>query len=313
MYPLHSSRHIKGEAQPRGIPFIAKASSGEPAVALGFGVVFAMDAQDGEEADGLLGQSGFQLDLTGIHQLRGPSQLRPGHAAAIPWPQVYIQARLGLNSDQSLNVVATDSTATPANQANDDTGTQFEDAVQQADQIALTVQPEVVFPIGPGNAEISIVPEYGVTWTRLQPFVFPRIEVNGEPQSPENLFDEDLRLRALRVVNQTIPLTNYGTSIVFRFIADDRPLFYIGAGYLQKQVIHRGVTFRRASQGGAPDPNSLRGLSEGVSHGFWRGVFGARIPGVVDVRLDAVTPISREAVGPPILRLVIGKDFPLVR
>jgi hypothetical protein len=309
MYPLHSARHIGSYPTPQRLPFSAKASSGQPEVVVGFGVIFAMAEEQDTNRDGLLSQTGFQLDLSGIHQFRGPG----AKPAGLPFiSQVYLQARLGLNSDQSLNVVSTDSGAVQQSSDEDQTGPQFEDAVEQADQIALSVQPEFVYPLRRGGAEFSIVPEYGVTWTRLEAYRFPIIDVEGDPQSSEQFFDDDLRAIALRQLNRTIPLRNYGINAVFRFIGGERPLFYVGGGYVQKQVVHRGIRFRRNPVTHAPLSNFLVGEIDAVDHGFWRGLFGARIPGVLDVRVDAVTPISRD-VGPPILRLVLAKDFPIGR
>lgn len=330
-YPLYPAHHIGDIENPDTItethPVRILTSGGQPTVAIGFGIVFAMANDDIQQNDGgLLSQTGFQLDLTGVHQFIGPrntssthsqtgEQQEPQRGSSRPWiiPQLYLQARLGLNADQSLNVVTTDSLPND----DDDTGTQFQDAVEQADQIALTGQLEAVYRFRGGKAEFSLVPEYGVTWTRVQEFQFPLITVNRDSVDEalvdvSEVFDERLVARASERLNQTIPLTNYGASVVLRFISGGRPVFYVGGGYLHRQVIHRGIRYRRLSTTREPDPNSLTPDVDAIFHGHWRGMFGARIPGVIDVRVDAVTPISGE-VGVPLLRLVLAKDFPLVR
>lgn len=312
LYPLQGTQHLRPEPIPKDIPFTALASSGEPTVAIGFGVVFAMADADAPDRNGLLSQTGFQLDLAGVHQLRGP-QAGPARMpilnTRLPLGQVYLQARLGLNSDQDLNVVSTDSAGVRQDPNNKEPGTQVEDALEQADQIALTVQSEFVYPLT-GGSELSIVPEYGQTWTRLERYAFPVIHIGGAPQNSEQFFDPELRAVALRQLNQTVPLRNWGASIVLRFIHRQKPLFHIGGGYVHKQVVHRGIRFSRDPATSRPVSTSLSADIRAPDHGFWRGVFGARIPGVIDIRMDAVTPMSRK-VGPPVLRLVLSKDFPI--
>jgi hypothetical protein len=301
-YPMHSAELIGEVAEPSALPFTAIVKPSAPIAALGFGVMFAMADDDNSNSDGLLAQNGFQLDLTGVHQFSGPT-------SAFYLPQLYVQARLGLTSDQSLNVVR-DTTAS-TNPTGPETGAQFEAAVQQADQIAITAQTELVYPLGNTSVEFAAVPEYGVMWTRLEPIDLPLIVTSSGTVSSAEVFGEDLSSAVLARVNQTIPLTNYGLTSFLRFLRDDRVLFYLGAGYMQKQVIHRGISFRRDPTTREPITDSLRGHSEGVYHGHWRGAFGARIPGIIDVRVDASTPLSVDEVGPPILRLILGKTFPI--
>lgn len=321
-YPFHSASHINEVPIPQSLPDTGiniQAHPGRPEALIGFGAVFSM-AEDVEEDDaGLLDQSGFQLDLIGMHQIAGPRSEKA-------WiPQVYSQFRLGLNSDQRLNVV---STAAPEEEESAPISTpdaQFQTAVEEADQIALTGQFEVVWPLS-RSVEVSLVPEYGVSWTRAARFEFPllRLGPTGSVEPSEQYFNPDLRLLVLRDLRRTLPLSAYGASTRLRFLRDGKIAFYAGGGVIWKEILQRGVRTRRIP-GNIIDPNFLQPEVSTPTFQFWRAEFGARLAGIVDVRVDATGAIgNRDISGIPvpaaqdanvelsqILRLVIVKDFPL--
>lgn len=272
------------------------ASSDRPEVGLGFGVVLALRNGDNQARTGLLSQAGFQLDATGSFQIRRPQKQRD-------WTS-YIQARLGLNADQQLNV-RTEEQASGVS----DTEGQFQAALEQADQVALTGQLDWVRPLGSDDADFVLSPIYGVSWTQLEDFEFPLVLVGDSLRNSEELFDQQLVTRVRRELARTLPLSEVSLLGVFQFRRNGRPLFYFGGGAVYKEVVERRILFTRDA-GGTPDKNSLSSSITTPWDPFWRAVFGARIGGVIDLRVDASGPIGgREAE--PLLRILIGRGFPV--
>ncbi|HEX2077351.1 MAG TPA: hypothetical protein VHG08_06565 [Longimicrobium sp.] len=307
-YPLYHARVLSGndsiQALSKGIEFTASAEA--PVVALGFGVVLSMTDQAASEASGLLSQTGFQLDLVGVHQLfRGAR----GRAKLLSLPAVYLQARLGLSADQPLEV----DKQTEASPGPDAAG-QFEEALEQADLVALTGQVDLVWPLHqrPTHTELSLSFGYGVSWARPEPFVFPRIPVADSLAAAEGLFDVTRQEEVQQFLNQALPLRDYSGTVLIRFRNGDRPIFYLGAGGVVKDILRRGISFTRDAPGALPHPLSLQHLRETPDDLFWRAMFGARIAGLLDVRVDAIGPIG-ERDSAPLLRIVLGRDFPLIR
>jgi len=233
-YPFHRADNLKAEPTPKvvGAGLQLKANPGAPEVLIGFGVVFGLADDPNDDDAGLLDQAGFQLDLIGMHQIRGPNAPSATGFKKEIRPQVYTQIRLGLGSNQQLS--GTDDT---------NTADQFETAVRQADQIALTGQLELVWPIRSTPFEISLVPEYTVSWTRPEPFEFPRLPfvAGGDPEPSEQFFDDDVRERTLRELRRPVPLGSVGANIVARFNRDGRVVFYAGAGLIRQQTLRRGI------------------------------------------------------------------------
>jgi hypothetical protein len=317
-YPFRPATNLTPNPKPTAITVPLSAATPGPYVGLGFGVVFAMtDADDdSEDDDGLLGQTGFQLDLIGSHQLLGPrNNNKP--LSGFFGNDIYAQVRLGLNSDQRLNVVTSQTNV--ENPASD----QFETAIGQADQVALTGQLEFVWPLKGQPVEVSIVPEYGVAWTQLEPFAFPALPrvLGGDPEPSEGFFDEDIRRPVVRALNQTLPLGAGGVSAVFRFRRSDRLSFYVGGGPLWKETVERGIRYQRRPPNQEIARTILSPVISTPVSKFWRAQFGARMAGTVDLRVDAVGPLSRDIVPgesnrksfPPILRLVLVRNFPITR
>ena len=271
-------------------------SSDRPEVGLGFGVVLALRNGDTQPRTGLLSQAGFQLDATGSFQIKRPAKQRD-------WTS-YVQARLGLNADQQLNV----RTEVQASGVSETEG-QFQAALEQADQVALTGQFDFVMPLGSDDADFVLSPIYGVSWTQLEEFEFPLVLVADSLHNSEELFDQQLVTQVRHQLARTLPLSEVGALGVFQFRRNGRPLFYFGGGAVYKEVVERRILFTRDA-GGTPDKNSLSSSVTTPWDKFWRAVFGARIGGVIDLRVDASGPIGgREAE--PLLRILIGRGFPV--
>lgn len=321
-YPTQPAVILKSRSDPAPLstdPLVAGGS--RPMVAVGFGAVFSMTAGERASTEGLLAQTGFQLDLVGRYRLQGARKRMRFAATDVgrrdrPRRYTSAQVRLGLSSDQSLNVVTEEMEEASASSS-------IEAAIVQADAIALTGQLEFAFPFQAGAVELALVPVYGVSWARLIPFEFPQIDsVLGEPRSAEVLFSADVLAAAKRDLDRTLPLSEGGLIVIFRFLRDDRMAFYTGGGVVSREVVQRDFSYRRSSlpaDSGEVDDESLRAEVRTDGEWFWRGVFGARIGEFVDLKLDALGPIGNRDIGAvgrkqslePILRVVLGAAFPV--
>lgn len=315
-YPFYRADILKPLPAARTITngLTLEANGGAPEVLVGFGVVFGLAEDPADDDDGLLDQAGFQLDLVGVHRILGPkipdaagasggSPRQAGTSTGFtfsPRPQIYTQMRLGLRANQQLSV-ADDS----------QTDVQFEGAVRQADQIALTGQVELVWPLS-SSLELSLVPEYTLAWARPEAFEMPRLPIvaDEDPEPLAGYFDDDLEAEVLRSLRRPVPLRGYGANVVARFNRDGGIAFYTGVGLLQQQTLRRGIRIRRISTTRAIDPNFLEPLVSTPSRTLWRAQFGARLGGVIDVRVDAAG-LTGGRTAPSALNLIIARDFPL--
>lgn len=287
-------------------PDSLKANPGNPTVGLGFGAQFVLNDPAGN-ADGLLGGTGFNLDIVGTHRLHtGPDRLKNLRGRFAPY--LFFQGRLGLNANQQLAVNDTTNSTTEGSRG------QLEGAVSQADQIVLSGQIDLVWPIFE-ETEFSLSFSGGVSWTKLDEFTFPLIRVpvaetmRDTLVTATDLFHSILFDDVSNQLREVRPLGDYGVTGLFRFNAVDDVAFYAGAGLGLKGVFKRGIDFDR-DENDQPDPNSLRAVLSTESPLFWRLVFGARIEGIAEVRADAVGYLAGERFR-SLLRLVVSRTFPI--
>ena len=302
-YPTYSTSYV-GSLGPTSLAAVnIPASTDRPEVDIGFGVVFGLNKNTSDATNsGVLSQAGFQLDAIGNYEVLGPPtkpSVRPLH---------YLQGRLGVASNQQLNVrTEQQSSGTAADQ-------QFVAALEQANQIALTGQWDIVFPFSTDpnpTLEFILSPNGGINWTQLEPFTFPTVIVRDTIRDSEQYFASQLVTQVKSRLNRTLPLNEYGALGLFQFNRDGQPLFYLGGGVVWKEIIERRILFTTASDG-TPNPNSLRDSLSTPAQTFWRAAFGARLAGVLDIRLDAAGPIGGRAAD-PLLRLIIGRGFPVTQ
>jgi hypothetical protein len=168
-YPLYpaaylGSRGAKPLSAQGGVKILANAD--EPDVRIGFGVVLALAEPNADRTDGgILAQTGFQLDVVGTHQVIGPGRSDPQKRSEkfrAALPITYTQWRFGLNADQQIQLDEKEDPQTSL------ASQQFEQALGQADQVALSGQLDIELFSGKRFAAI-VSPTYAVSWTRLQP------------------------------------------------------------------------------------------------------------------------------------------------
>ncbi len=127
--------------------------------------------------------------MAGLYQVRRPESKADGGRTNSPF--VYLRPRLGLYSDQNLDVASIENT--PA-------GTQFETVLQKASSIALSLDTPIVF--SRTGADFIIQPNGALSYTRVDPFIFPRIQVGNERRSADSVFEEDAIKRRERRVQR---------------------------------------------------------------------------------------------------------------
>ncbi|HYE87329.1 MAG TPA: hypothetical protein VEA16_13300 [Vicinamibacterales bacterium] len=314
------------------------ANSGEPDVTIGFGVVMSpttprTDAA-GETPTGLLSGAGFQFDLIGTHLFWRPELERTVEPSRPTLkPAVYGQVRFGLHGNQELNITGEEGTAL------DGVGPQFETAVEQAQQVAATAHVPIAWSLFDNRMDLILTPSYGVTWTAIDPYAFPSIQVAATPKTFDAVFGTDLVRAAKARLDRVLPLSEWSGQSMFHIRRGENTLFYFGLGAGRKQTPERTIQFttdeaplteprpsRNPNSERAvrrytcqtrcpaiavdPTPGSLQANYQTPWNGFWQLVFGWRMAGVIDLRIDATKPFNPES-GEPILRVVIGRAFPI--
>ena len=276
------------------------AEPSNPEALVGFGLVLGFSGAE-SEGGGLLSQTGFQLDVAGVHQLRTPSTTSSGLRSVIDLLQIFAQVRVGLSADQQL--VA----AEPDTASRDPVSDQFQAAIEQADQISLTSQIDFVWPIQ-RKTEFGLTVGFGINWTQPEAFRMPDIIVRDTARSAEELFGGDRVTALTSRLNAPAALNDVSLLGIVRFHSGSKLAYYAGGGIINREVLVRGFTYRRL-QSGSVDSTSLQPDMNGKEALFWQAVFGISVPGVIDVRLDGVGPTEREFER-PVLRLVLSRAFP---
>lgn len=316
-FPLYSTS-ILHETEPTnliaGSPVEVFAAPDVPEVALSFGLVMAPSgAAPSADRRSLLSKAGFQLDVLGTLQFYAPAK------GVRRMPAFYAQARLGLHTSQEVSVTSKD-----APTGNDAISPQVETVLAQADQAALTLQLPIVFAAA-NNMDVIFTPTVGTGWTQLEPFSFPSISVEGTLVEAKSLFDAQLFEATQRRLDRTLPLLQYGGIATINFRRANQPIFYIGGGLERAQRIEREVSFRRTPSAPGPDRavprdqavpsaplrTSLQAVVKTPSDLLWRWVAGFRMAGILDVRVDAAGPTNGNAATDPVLRIVVGRAFPV--
>jgi hypothetical protein len=277
------------------------ADSDEPDLRIGFGAVLALAEPKADGAAGaLLTAAGFQLDIVGSHQIVGASA-RPRASL----PVVFSQFRLGLNSDQQVQVDG-DPEATA--------GTEIEHALAAADQLAVSGQLDFEWATWTPKMRLALSPSYAVNWTRLDAPPFPQVTVDGVSKPAEEVFSAEALARTKQAWANVKPLDEMGVLLTANFIHRDLPLYYAGLGVTRREILVQGVRFGRAKNedgsAGEIDPESLVGLLDRRDVTVWRAVMGTRLAGVIDLRVDASGSIGVERVK-PLLRVLIARGFPV--
>ena len=81
-------------------------------------------------------------------------------------------------------------------------------------------------------------------------------------------------------------------------------------GFHSREVARRDLSFTR-DENGAPNPSSLTGRIRADDQGFYRGLLGAQIAGIADVRIDAMLPVNRNLES--VLRIVLARSLDVSR
>ena len=176
----------------------------------------------------------------------------------------------------------------------------------------MTFQVPITHSFGFPNVDFSFTPTYGVNWTRLQPFTFPDITVGNTTQTAVVTFGPTKVAEVQRTLDRSLPISEFGFIGSLVFHDDGDPLFYIGGGWSSQEEITRETTFERTTMSGIPIASSLGAVINAEYQEVWRLIAGWRILGVLDLRLDASGPIGGRDRD-PVLRVLIGRDFPLTR
>ena len=321
-YPLENAR-LLAPTRPQQIAntlLSILANSDDPQIELNFGTVFSLATPNNNDTpSGLLTATGFQLDLVGSYQPIGPRIEHSG--VQPPGPQgiqierdramrsiaVFLLPRLSLSANQQLQVSA-DSAGSHSNS----TQGQFEDALQQADQVGLSLQADIVFPLAPERFDFTLSPVYAVSWTRLADPGFRDIVVANKVVPLGEQFEPTLAAQAKRALRQALPLSEGGVMGTLTFQHDHRPLFYLGGGVMRREILKPNITYTRSGADDRPDSLSLKANLIDPPRSVWRATFGARIAGILDVRLDAAGPIGARDIE-PLLKVLIGSTFPVLR
>ena len=305
-YPLLSTKYLRSTRPLRLSETSTRilANPDEPELGIGFGVVLALsDTDTSDEDQGLLSTTGFQLDLVGNYQVRGPEARES--SGKVPYSiLVYAQPRLSLAANQQLQVTNEQTTGTTS-----PTDSQLESAIEQADQVALSFQTDIVFPVQSTHLDFVLSPIYAVSWSRLSDPGFPDIVVGGEIKSVETLFEPTIVARAQKALRQTLPLSEYGLQGLFQFRRSQRSVFYFGGGILWREVTQPRVSFRRSGPNVEPDRLSLTANLATPDATVWRAFFGARLASVLDIRIDAAGPFGPRN-SKPLLKVLLGRAFP---
>jgi hypothetical protein len=307
-YPLYAASSI-GRLQVAplkpGDSTVVYANSDEPDLRIGFGVVLALaEPKTENETSGILTQTGFQLDVVGSHQLAGA-------AATHHWarPVVFSQFRLGLNSDQQIQVKPGDAVTDGS-----EVSSQLDQALGQADQVALSAQLDLEWATWTPKMRLVLTPSYAVNWTRFDTPPFPRIPVDGVATPAEDVFTADALARTKNDWAHVKPLDEANLMLTANFFHHEMPIYYAGLGIARREILVPGFHYIRSSASeGSPgpiDPESLRGLLGRTDVRVWRAVLGTRLAGVMDLRVDASGSIGNERVE-PLLRVLIARAFPI--
>jgi hypothetical protein len=285
------------------------ADSDEPDLRIGFGAVLALaEPKTGGDNNGILTQAGFQLDIVGSHQLIGEPETHGWSR-----PVLFSQVRLGLNSDQQIQVQREENT-TAGSTTGSPAGSQVENALAQADQLAVSAQLDFEWATWTPKMRLVLTPSYAVNWTRVDAPPFPRVTVDGVSKPAEDLFSADALAQTKNDWANVKPLDEKNLMLTANFFHHDTPLYYAGLGVTRREILVPGVRYirQRADDGSAGpiDPESLRGLLARTDVNVWRAVMGTRLAGVMDLRVDASGSIGRERVK-PLLRILIARAFPV--
>jgi hypothetical protein len=307
-YPLYPASYIGTDVEVVGDHIEVLANSDDPDLRIGFGVVLALQPPGTTtQTSGIMTQTGFQLDIVGSHQLYAPisTDLTKDHK----YPEIYSQFRLGLNGDQQIQLRATDSGSTSIGSTTD---SQFEAALGQADQVALSGQVDFEWSRWNPKITFALTPSYAVSWTRPEAPPLPRVNVAGVSTAADSVFSAAAVARTQKAWAQVEPLSEFGLMLSANFLQHHEPLYYAGAGVMKREVIQPHARFRLKGSPATPDPESLDGYLSRDYVNVWRAVLGARLAGVLDLRVDASGSIGKELVQ-PLLRVLIARAFPIAQ
>ncbi len=288
-----------------------------PEVFVGFGLLLSLGPPASNESQSsLLNQGGFQLDVGGFHRLIDyqsradkKKNSEPGWLSRrISTPALYFTGRTSLSADQEQLVNKGESSLTGAGSASP-VG-QFDAALQNADEVSLNIQMDAVWELGSPQQELAFYAGGGYGYTRLGSYEFPSFDVNGTDVPAEQVFTANAISSVTERFQSTFPLGEYGYGLMLRFIRNDDIAFYLGVGFHSREVARRDLSFTR-DENGAPNPSSLTGRIRADDQGFYRGLLGAQIAGIADVRIDAMLPVNRNLES--VLRIVLARSLDVSR
>lgn len=308
-YPELSTNYLQEGAIPKtaGV-FKVGGRRAAPTVEALLGVGFTLnEVRSDANTNRLFQNGGFHLDLVGTKQYR----------------DLAVRARIGFRSGEALTVARqSEEGATDEGDDDDDPQTaSVTSFVETAERITLGGYLDWTITRPSDDMLIGFGMELAGTWNALAPFVFPTIPVDTVRQPVEELFDSLTIARARERLDRIVPLASLLVGPKMVVGPREDALFYgqVEVGLSQDPVRSFAVRYQvETDSTGRPvrrrEPIALFPVTRQPFEPIWRVGVGAKLAGVVDLRVDAVGQLwRRDHEIKPLLRLLIGSDLAISR
>ncbi len=275
-------------------------------VNIDFGGLFSIaNKQSLLSSENLLSQAGYNLDLTIFRRFKLSKHF-----------DISLTPRLGLASN--INYLAIDSIQ------NNNTSSQIESAIQQANSGVLSLQFEIIFnKILKNSGEFSIYGETGITYNRPDAIDIESRQVKlynhsdsvnyvqtGEYFTRTTL--ENFKAQSTRA----FPLGFGEIGLSFKFIKNKKMIGYMCFGYGTSPEILRSVRTNYKGVVGILDSTFLEYfVLQNEYNDYFRPKLGMKIGNLIDIKAEALIPITKTGIDrnsrQNIFRILITKEFPI--
>ena len=312
-YPEYDGRYLKHtgpdtlKVGPDGVygePYMLQGDLGGSQIHATVGAVFGLSEVEATTTNSrLLSNGGLQLDIVG----------------QVPFsPAFYGRARMTFTSNepQAVGNITSEDTApdiptsptTPAALESD-----VSSIITNAERFSMGLLFEW-YPMNTSHRRLGFNLEYEIAWNALDDIPLPTFLIAGEERSLFDIYPAERIGDVREDLNQIKPISTLIAGGTFHFPSSNNTSVHLLMNFGVTERIVRELAFvipESLDDADLPAPETLRQVnSPDKFNGIWRAGLGMSLGSTLDIRADAVGPLTANDFE-PLLRIVLSKKFQL--
>ncbi len=309
-YPEYDGRYLKhagpdtlavGSDSLHGAPYMIPGDLGGSQIHATVGAVFGLSEVEATTTNSrLLSNGGLQLDIVG----------------QVPFSaSFYGRARMTFTSNepQAVGNITSEDTSPDIPTSPTALESDVSSIITNAERFSMGLLFEW-YPMNSSHRRLGFNLEYEIAWNALDDIPLPTFLIAGEERSLFDIYPAERIGDVREDLNQIKPISTLIAGGTFHFPSSNNTSVHLLMNFGITERIVRELAFvipETLDDADLPAPETLRQVaSKDKFNGIWRAGLGMSLGSTLDIRADAVGPLTANDFE-PLLRIVLSKKFQL--